>query len=204
VLFENDPMLRPLLEENMRHCREVLSAAGHDLVWFFSRMALRHVHLFECRRSTFEDVLRESMITHTQRPGVVSPTTTITTWPGRDIPAMMETLTLPSAKVLHNTSGDMVLRIPATADDSAIMDIVESWPDRFAELGLRVSTGPVVLFRAEEFLLAKADGNGRAPLLEPHNVSLSTKGQSYARSLDSFSPPRGSKHARGDSEGRAL
>lgn len=138
--------------------------------WFFSRMALRHVHLFECRRSTFEDVLQESVITHTQRLGVAAPTTTITTCLGRDIPATMETLTLPTAKVLDDTSGDMVLRIPATADDSAIMDIVESWPDRFAELGLQVSTGPVVLFRAEEFLLAKADGHGSAPLLEPHNV----------------------------------
>ena len=64
----------------------------------------------------------------------------------------------------------MVLRIPATAEDSAIVDEVESWPNRFAELGLRVSTGRVVLFRAEEFLLAKADGEGVAPLLEPHNV----------------------------------
>jgi adenine-specific DNA-methyltransferase len=138
--------------------------------WFFSRMALRHVHLFECRRSTFEDVLQESVITHTQRLGVAAPTTRITTCLGRDIPARLETLTLPSSTVLDNTSGDMVLRIPATADDSAIVDIVESWPDRFAELGLQVSTGRVVLFRAEEFLLAKPDGKGTAPLLEPHNV----------------------------------
>ena len=52
----------------------------------------------------------------------------------------------------------MVLRIPATAEEAAIIDAVESWPDRFAELGLRISTGPVVLFRAEEFLLPKPDG----------------------------------------------
>ena len=64
----------------------------------------------------------------------------------------------------------MVLRIPATAEDAAVVDVVESWPDRFAELGLQVSTGPVVLFRAEEFLLATADGEKTAPLLEPHNV----------------------------------
>jgi adenine-specific DNA-methyltransferase len=138
--------------------------------WFFSRMALGHVHLFECRRSTFEDVLQESVITHTQRLGGAAPLTTITTCLGRDIPAKLEMLTLPSGKVLDNTSGDMVLRIPTTANDSAVVDIVESWPHRFAELGLQVSTGPVVLFRAEEFLLAKADGKSTAPLLEPHNV----------------------------------
>ena len=65
---------------------------------------------------------------------------------------------MPSAKVLDDTSGDMVLRIPATAQDAAVVDAVESWPDRFAELGLQVSTGRVVLFRAEEFLLARSDG----------------------------------------------
>jgi adenine-specific DNA-methyltransferase len=270
VLYENDPALLTLLEENMRHCREALNGAGHELCytihaldfilstqarqaqrrlfeeneapepfdaailnppyfkigvgsahalamedvfqgqsniymlfmaraadllrangemvaitprsfcgglyfknfrrWFFSRMTLRHVHLFECRRSTFDDVLQESVITHTQRSGVAVPSTTITTCLGRDIPAKLEELTLPSAKVLDDTSGDMVLRIPSTAEDAAVVDAVESWPDRFAELGLQVSTGRVVLFRAEEFLLANADGEGTAPLLEPHNV----------------------------------
>jgi adenine-specific DNA-methyltransferase len=270
VLYENDAALLPLLEAHMRHCREVLLGAGHELRytihpqdfilstqvrraqrrlfddddalepfdaailnppyfkvgvgsahalamedvfqgqsniymlfmaraaellrlggemvaitprsfcsglyfknfrrWFFSRMALRHVHLFECRRSTFDDVLQESVITHTQRSGAAAPSTTITTCLGRDIPAKLEKLTLPSAKVLDDTSGDMVLRIPATAQDAAVVDAVESWPDRFAGLGLQVSTGRVVLFRAEEFLLAKADGDTAAPLLEPHNV----------------------------------
>ena len=37
--------------------------------WFFSRMGLRHIHLFECRRSTFDDVLQESIITLTERSG---------------------------------------------------------------------------------------------------------------------------------------
>ncbi len=270
VLYENDVTLLPLLDENMRHCRDTLKTGGHELHytvhgqdfilstrarqaqrrlfdeddapepfdaailnppyfkigadsahavamedvfqgqtniymlfmaraadllrangemvaitprsfcgglyfknfrrWFFSRMALRHIHLFECRRSTFDDVLQESVITHTHRLGVATRSTTITTCLGRDIPAKLEELTLPKAKVLDDTSGDMVLRIPATAEDSAIVDEVESWPNRFAELGLRVSTGRVVLFRAEEFLLAKADGEGVAPLLEPHNV----------------------------------
>ncbi len=138
--------------------------------WFFTRMALRHVHLFECRRSTFDNVLQESVITHTHRLGAAATSTTITTSMGRDIPLKPEQLSLDASKVLDDSSGDMVLRIPATAEDAAIMETVESWPDRFAELGLRISTGPVVLFRAGEFLLAKADGEDAVPLIEPHNV----------------------------------
>src|SRR5207248_10372813 len=41
--------------------------------WFFSRMGLGHVHLFECRRSTFDNVLQESIITRTHRLGTASP-----------------------------------------------------------------------------------------------------------------------------------
>ena len=58
----------------------------HFRRWFFSRMSLRHVHLFECRRSTFEDVLQESLITLTHRLGVAGSSTTITTSVGKDIP----------------------------------------------------------------------------------------------------------------------
>ena len=83
--------------------------------WFFSRMAVKHVHLFECRRSTFDDVLQESLITHTQRLGIAADSATITTSRGRDIPARPQGLMLPTAKILDDTSGDMVLRIPATA-----------------------------------------------------------------------------------------
>jgi len=269
-LYETDATLLPLLDENMRHCRKALSAAGHDLRytihdadfiletrgrqpqrrlfddgdvpeefdaaimnppyfkigadsahalamgetfrsqpniytlfmaraaellrqdgelvaitprsfcnglyfrdfrrWFFARMTLAHVHLFECRRSTFDNVLQESIITHTRRSGVALPSTKITSSVGRDIPDKPEELALPTGKILDDTAGDMVLRIPASAEDVAISNAVESWPDRFAELGLRISTGPVVLFRAKEFLLSKPDGKETAPLIEPHNV----------------------------------
>lgn len=271
TLYENDPALLPLLDENLRHCRTTLAAVGHELNfsirdqdfilnsrgkgeqrmlfddgnsdeefdavimnppyfktgadsahalamgeafqgqtniymmfmaraaellrangemvaitprsycnglyfrhfrrWFFSRMALRHVHLFECRRSTFEDVLQESLITLTHRLGVAGPSITITTSVGKDIPDQLEALTLPAAEVLDDSYGDMVLRIPTTAEDTAILEAVEAWPDRFAELGLCISTGPVVLFRTREFLLATLDGEESAPLVEPHNVN---------------------------------
>lgn len=270
ALYETDATLLPLLEDNMRHCRKALNAAGHDLRytiheadfiletqgrrtqrmlfddgdaseqfdaaimnppyfkigagsahalamgeafrsqpniyalfmaraaellqpngelvaitprsfcnglyfrdfrrWFFSRMALRHVHLFECRRSTFDNVLQESIITHTQRLGIAVPSAKITSSVGRNIPNNPRALTLPTGKILDDTAGDMVLRIPSSDEEVAISDAVESWPDRFVELGLRISTGPVVLFRAKEFLLPKADGNETAPLIEPHNV----------------------------------
>ena len=116
--------------------------------WFFSRMALRHIHLFECRRSTFDDVLQESVITHTHRLGVATPSTTITTSLGRDIPAKLEELTLPKAKFWMIRPVIWFFASRRRRKTRPIIDAVESWPDRFAELGLRISTGPVVLFRS--------------------------------------------------------
>ncbi len=138
--------------------------------WFFSHMALRHVHLFECRRSTFEDILQESLITLTQRPGVAGPSIRITSSPGREIPERLDALALPVTTVLDNSAGDMVLRIPVSEEDRSILEAVEAWPHRFADLGLCISTGPVVLFRARELLLAAPDSDEWAPLLEPHNI----------------------------------
>lgn len=270
TLYESDPELLPLLEDNMGYCRSALTAAGHELIvsirnedfilnsrgrgeqrllfddgdagdefdavvmnppyfktgadsahalamgdafqgrtniytmfmaraaellrpngemvaitprsycnglyfkpfrrWFFSRMALRHVHLFKCRRGTFDDVLQESLITLTHRLGVAGSSTSITTSVGKDIPEKLDALMLPASAVLDDSSGDMVLRIPASAEDTAILEAVEAWPHRFAELGFCISTGPVVLFRTREFLLATLDGEASVPLLEPHNV----------------------------------
>ena len=138
--------------------------------WFFARMGLRHIHLFECRRRTFDDVLQESIVTLTHRLGIVSPSTTVTTSLGKDIPVKPEPLSLPASKVLDDTTGDMILCIPASPEELGILEAVEAWPDRFADLGLAISTGPVVLFRAEEYLLTKLDGAETAPLLGPHNV----------------------------------
>ena len=50
------------------------------------------------------------------------------------------------------------------------MRVVESWSGSFAERGLRISTGPVVTFRATEYLLNTANHPDAVPLLSIHNV----------------------------------
>jgi adenine-specific DNA-methyltransferase len=57
-------------------------------------------------------------------------------------------------RVLSPCDPNAVLHLPASANDLRIMDIFASWRDSLATYGLDVSTGPVVPFRAEEFLRA--------------------------------------------------
>ena len=138
--------------------------------WFFERMALDHIHLFESRSHTFQKVLQESVITVAHRLGKQPPTVTLSTSRGRELLGSPEKRTLPTAAVIHNLPGDCFIRIPASSQDSAVLDTIQAWPHHFEDLGLRVSTGPVVTFRAREYLLPEPNGAQTAPLLNPSNI----------------------------------
>lgn len=137
--------------------------------WFFENMALDRIHLFESRTETFRDVLQESLITASHRLGKVSMDVTISTSRGLNAHAANVT-TLPITTVVDDSCGHANIRIPASVEDQAIAGIVESWPHRFQELGLRISTGPVVMFRATEFLLHRPGGKNSTCLLTAFNV----------------------------------
>ncbi len=138
--------------------------------WFFTRMALDRIHLFESRSDTFRDVLQESIITVSRRLGKPSSHIVISTSYGRDVTKSTHARCLPASAVVDTSTGEHVIRVPASDEDSALLEAVESWPDRFADLGLCVSTGPVVTFRARKFLLHGIQGTDATPLLSTFNV----------------------------------
>jgi adenine-specific DNA-methyltransferase len=137
--------------------------------WFFDKMALDRIHLFESRTEAFRDVLQESVITASHRLGKPSSTVAVSTSFGLDLHTAKPAI-LPVSSVIDDSCGHANIRIFAGAEDRAISEVVESWDHRFAELGLQISTGPVVMFRATEFLLAEPNGNNSAPLLSVFNV----------------------------------
>jgi len=137
--------------------------------WYFERMGLERVHLFESRKETFGGVLQESVITAANRLGTAPRKVTVSAGLARDLTNLGNGVRLPARDVLDDSSGDMVVRIPASPEDGAVVELVDSWPHRFHELGLRISTGPVVLFRARRF--ARRGLTKRSvPLISVHNV----------------------------------
>ena len=113
-------------------------------------------------------MLQESLITVSHR-GEQKSSAIVSTSYG---PEFTRTVTreLPAQAILDKSSVDQIVRIPASTEDSQIMATVESWPHHFEDLGLRVSTGPVVSFRATQFLLDEANGNTTAPLISIFSV----------------------------------
>jgi adenine-specific DNA-methyltransferase len=137
--------------------------------WFLERMALDHIHLFESRTETFREVLQESVITASHRLGEQSRMVTISTSYGCNLRSA-KCRSLLTSSVIDNSCGHMIVRIPAREKDLAIAEAFDSWPRRFPDLGLRISTGPVVMFRATQFLLPRLEGENTAPFLSVFNV----------------------------------
>ena len=139
--------------------------------WLFGRCDLVRVHLFGSRTATFREsgVLQESVVTHVRRvrePGGVV-RVAVSRSVGRDL-ADPPVQRLPAARVV-GPPPDRVVTLPERAEDAAVADLAAGWPGTFADAGLRVSTGPVVMFRTRLHHRAEP-GPGDAALLSAHHV----------------------------------
>jgi adenine-specific DNA-methyltransferase len=79
------------------------------------------------------------------------------------------TRTVPRREVVDPDDPHQFLRIPTDAGDTAIAEAMAELEAALPDLELKVSTGPVVDFRAKEFLRLESEGE-TVPLIYPHNV----------------------------------
>lgn len=132
---------------------------------FFSLVQPTLVHAFGSRREAFkrDEVLQENVILHGVRlkkppddrraPLVISSSRGV-----RDLnECCRRKTTLEEAIDLDDR--DHVLRLPISEEDARVLDLVDSWPNTLASLGLAISTGPVVPFRAKGLV----DREGQVP-----------------------------------------
>jgi adenine-specific DNA-methyltransferase len=137
---------------------------------FFSSMALQSAHVFVSRHKAFaqDAVLQENVIfaarKTTVRPAYVSVRT-------GDGPESRQSENLVAySTVLAAQDREMVIHLPADEDGMAAMAFVTGQPASLERLGLNASTGPVVDFRAREFLLDEVSRRS-VPLLYPGHFS---------------------------------
>jgi adenine-specific DNA-methyltransferase len=128
------------------------------------RAAIRHIHLFSARDKAFKDdgVLQENIIIKMVRGGdqgvVIISTST------DDSFADYEEKCHAFARIVFPDDADQFIHIP-TGDDEQLLERA-SFGHNLADLGLTVSTGPVVDFRMRENLRADPEV-GTVPLLYP-------------------------------------
>ena len=143
---------------------------------FFRRVAPKSIHLFESRKGVFQNqaVLQENLVIVARRRfehEVLGEYQVLVTHSKAvsDLAERRRFLVDPDC-VLDMTSENLELSIPVCEEDVALVQTVRSWPNRLSSLGLQVSTGPVVPFRATRFLAHAESPSATVPLLWMHHV----------------------------------
>ena len=144
--------------------------------FFFNNVAIDQIHLFDSRKDTFnrDNVLQETLIikaTKGNNPGTDT-LVTITSTKGINDLATPRIKTYLQNQILNLKSKEKILHIPINDEEEEIIDLFRSWNGSLNKYNIQISTGPVVAFRATEYLRDVYE-NGTvflAPLIWLHNV----------------------------------
>lgn len=139
---------------------------------FFGLVRPEQVHVFGSRRDAFarDAVLQENVILHAVRDdGWKEGEITISASAGVSDLDRRDVRNVPLREVLDLSSHDRVLRMPATLADEDLVRAVDAWTGSLAAYGWKISTGPVVPFRAREFQRTEG-GADYVPLLWMNHV----------------------------------
>jgi adenine-specific DNA-methyltransferase len=132
------------------------------------RAAIRHIHLFDARNKAFKDdgVLQENIIIKLVR-GAEQSSVTVSTSTDDSFADYAEKQHA-FARIVFSDDADQFIHIP-TGDDEQLLERT-SFGHSLADLGLTVSTGPVVDFRLRDDLRSDPVA-GTVPLLYPGHFS---------------------------------
>jgi len=137
--------------------------------FFLKEMALNRIHLFDSREDAFRDdeVLQETIIFHaskiTRQPKKITITSSHSA--GDE---MVLSRALDYDEVVRPDDPEKFIRIVSDNIGQQVAERMTHFTASLDDLGLSVSTGRVVDFRAKPYLLA-APKKGAAPLIYPQN-----------------------------------
>jgi len=120
---------------------------------FLRTMRLKKVHIFESRKKAFGDdnVLQENIIYHAIRGGQKPKSIVISTSEGLEFDKAY-TLSIPFSRVVHPNDPDMFVHFDIKKADDSPAEQMKCISSSLSKLGLSVSTGRVVDFRARKYL----------------------------------------------------
>jgi len=138
--------------------------------FILERAAIHHMHLFESRNKAFKDdeVLQENVIIRLERGGQQGPVT-ITTSTG-DSFTDLATNKHPFDRIVFPDDPERFIHVPTTTEKSTI-ELSSAVRYSLADLGIKVSTGPIVDFRLKAHLRDMPEP-GTVPLIYPGHLSM--------------------------------
>lgn len=138
--------------------------------FLFQHVSIDLIHLFNTRKDTFakDEVLLELVIMRMVPVGnseriIVSYSQGIS---DLDHPYQKE---YAASEIVDVSSDEKVVYLPVDGHDEAILSLFRSWDGNMEKYGIKISTGPVVAFRAYDFIVNKPSDD-TVPLYWLHNV----------------------------------
>ncbi|MBG6243143.1 MAG: SAM-dependent DNA methyltransferase [Candidatus Symbiopectobacterium sp. Dall1.0] len=138
--------------------------------FILERVAIRHIHLFDSRNKAFKDdeVLQENIIIRLERGGQQGPVTVTTSTD--DSFSDIASNEHPFERIVFADDSERFIHVPTTTEKSTI-ELSPAVRYTLADLGIKVSTGPVVDFRLKEHLRDMPEP-GTVPLIYPGHLSM--------------------------------
>lgn len=163
--FCNGPYYRPFREFILKHS------------------AVRQIHLFDSRNKAFKEdkVLQENIIVTFEKSGKQGKVTVSTSTD--DSFSDISICQYPFKQIIKEKNKELFIHIPTSAD-ADFLDNAEAICNTLSDIGLQVSTGPVVDFRMKEHLRDMPE-NGTIPMLYPCHF----KGQSIQWPIEGGKKP---------------
>lgn len=138
--------------------------------FLFRHVHIDLIHLFNTRKDTFskDEVLQELVIMRMHPAGEVKNIIVSFSQGIRDLdqPHQKE---YPATDIVDVDSVEKVVYLPVDSRDEAILSMFRSWDGNMEKYGIKISTGPVVAFRAHDFIVSEP-GKDTVPLYWLHNV----------------------------------
>lgn len=146
--------------------------------WFFSRVQPEMIHLFASRKKAFQRdaVLQENIVLKARRSenwqnSIGDLTLRISVSDGANDLNSARSHEIPISNALNPRISGASLLLPASAVENQVSQHKRRNLWSLRKLGLVISTGPVVPFRAKSFIAEAASGDTQfAPLLWMHHV----------------------------------
>jgi len=140
--------------------------------YFFSYVQIDFIHLFESRKDTFskDNVLQETLILKAKPKNEKEYQIIVSTCSGlQDIEQSKQRIYL-QKNLIDLKSKEKIIHLPTNTKEEAIIDLFKNWSGSINQYNIQISTGPIVAFRAVEFIKETPDKE-TAPLYWLHNVT---------------------------------
>jgi adenine-specific DNA-methyltransferase len=145
--------------------------------YFFRHVQPNFIHLFSSRKDTFsrDNVLQETLILKAKKKTETEDKSeiTVSACSGlQDIGQSVKKIYL-QKDLIDLKSKEKIIHLPVNTNEELIIELFKSWKGSLNRYNIQISTGPVVAFRAKEYIREIYE-NGTvflAPLYWLHNVT---------------------------------